>query len=295
MGNNIKDEIIASFKHGTTLTKLIYINLGVFLLVNIALVILQLFQAQTNWLYQLMLPGSPQTMIRQPWSLLTYMFLHQGFIHLLFNILTLYWMGKIFLEYASQHALVGLYVLGGILGGLFYMLGINIFPLFANSGITFHLLGASASVMAVTVATAVFSPDRPIRLMLIGEVKLKWMALAFVVISLLQMSAENAGGQMAHVGGAVAGFIFAKRYMAGKDITEWINKIIHKTVNFFHQFGGQPKMRATYNKRTESDHDYNYRKRQENDKIDKILDKIKSSGYDSLNDDEKKQLFGNKQ
>lgn len=221
------------------------------------------------------------------------MFLHEGFIHLLFNVLTLYWMGKFFLEYATQHSLVGLYIEGGILGGIVYLLGINFFPYFANNGIHYHLLGASASVMAVTVATAVFAPDRPIRLMFIGDVKLKWMAIAFVVMSLLQISAENAGGQMAHIGGAIAGYIFAKQYLAGHDLSDWITSIINKVVNFIHRIGNrEPKMKATYN-RTESDHDYNYRKKQENDKIDKILDKIKSSGYDSLSDDEKKQLFGN--
>lgn len=291
-GNNIKEDIIASFKQGTTLTKLIYINLGIFLIVNLLKVALTLFNVSTDWVNLLMLPANLQEFLHQPWSILTYMFLHLGFIHILFNILTLYWMGRLFLDYASQHALVGLYVIGGILGGVAYMLGINLFPLFANSGINYHLLGASGSVMAVTVATAVFAPEREIRLALVGNVKLKWLAIGFVAISLLQMSAENAGGQMAHIGGALGGFIFAKQFQKGNDITGWITKAINATVNFFHRFGKGPKMKASY-KRTESDHDYNYRKRQENEKIDKILDKIKSSGYDSLNDDEKRELFGN--
>lgn len=293
MAGNIKEELLESFKHGTTLTKLIYINLGVFVVVSIVSVILKLFNIEQGWLGYLMLSSSPQEFIREPWSIITYMFLHKDFIHILFNILTLYWMGKLFLCEATQHSLVGLYILGGILGGIFYMLGINLFPYFANQEHVSSLLGASGSVMAITVATAVFSPEKPVRLVLIGEVKLKWIAIAFVLISFMQMASINAGGQMAHVGGAFAGYIFAKLYMSGKDITAWIDKIINGTVNFFRKFGKQPKMKASY-KRTESDHDYNYRKKQENEEIDKILDKIKSSGYESLNDDEKRQLFGNK-
>lgn len=290
-GNNIKDEIIASFKQGTTLTKLIYINLGVFVLVNLLLVGFKLFNSDTNWVGYLACPAQWEHFLRQPWSLITYMFLHESFIHIFFNILTLYWMGRIFLEYATQHTLVGLYILGGIAGGVTFMLGINLFPLFSQYESLPPLIGASGSVMAITVATAVFSPEKPVRLVLIGEVKLKWIAIAFVLISFMQMA--SMGGQMAHVGGAFAGYIFAKLYMSGKDITAWIDKIINGTVNFFRKFGKQPKMKASY-KRAESDHDYNYRKKQENEEIDKILDKIKSSGYESLNDDEKRQLFGNK-
>lgn len=293
MAGNIKEEIIQSFQTGTTLTKLIYINLGVFVVINLLLVMMRLFNGNILWFNALMLPAQVSEFAKQPWSILTYMFLHEGFIHLLFNILTLYWMGNLFLQYATQHSLVGIYILGGLVGGLAYMLGINFFPLFANSGISaFHLLGASASVMAVTVATAVFAPERPIRMFMFGEVKLKWIAIAFIIISLLQMSAENAGGQMAHIGGAIAGFFFAQQYLKGKDITEWVSKLLNSAVNFFRKFDGKPKMKATY-KRTESDQDYNYRKKQENENIDRILDKIKSSGYESLSDDERKQLFGN--
>ncbi len=294
-GNSIKDEIIASFKQGTTLTKLIYINLGVFVLVNLLLVGFKLFNSDTNWVNYLACPAQLERFLRQPWSLITYMFLHENFIHIFFNILTLYWMGRFFLEYATQHTLVGLYILGGIAGGVTFMLGINLFPLFSQHNFLYTLIGASASTMAITVATAIFAPERPIRLALIGEVRLKWIAIALVLISLLGMGGANAGGQMAHIGGALAGYLFAKQHQKGVDITHWISQIIHKTVNLFNRIGSKPKMKGTSYQRRESDHDYNYRKKQENEEINRILDKIKSSGYDSLNDDEKKRLFGNNQ
>lgn len=291
MSGNIKQEIAESFKNGTTLTKLIYINLGVFLVVNLSLAILGLFEINSSWFDALMLPASVGTLIRTPWSILTYMFLHHSFIHIIFNILMLYWFGNLFLQYCSQHNLVGLYLIGGIAGGATYIAAYNFFPKFETLIHSSHLLGASAAIMAITVATAVLDPDRKVKLFFVSQISLKWLAIATVLISLLQVSAENAGGEISHIGGAVAGFVFAKRFQSGKDITAWINKAINGLVNLFKGMDGKPHMKATRTSTRESDAEYNFRKRQANDEIDRILDKIKSSGYESLNEDEKKRLF----
>ncbi len=293
MRGEIKEELIESFKNGTTLTKLIYINLGVFLVISIAQALLGLFNVNTEWVDSLMLPAQVSTFAHRPWSILTYMFFHKSFIHILFNLLMLYWFGKLFLQYCSQHDLVGLYILGGIAGGATYIIAFNLLPKFAPVVGLSMLLGASASVMAITIATAVFAPNQTMRLVLIGDVKIKWIALVSVLISLMQINAENAGGELAHIGGAIAGYIFAIEYKKGKNITDWINNILHRAANLIHGAGRKPKMKVSHTN-MESDQEYNYRKKQENDEIDKILDKIKSSGYESLSDDEKGKLFGKK-
>lgn len=293
MRGEIKEELIESFKNGTTLTKLIYINLGVFLVISIAQALLGLFNVNTEWVDSLMLPAQVSTFAHRPWSILTYMFFHKSFIHILFNLLMLYWFGKLFLQYCSQHDLVGLYILGGIAGGATYIIAFNLLPKFAPVVGLSMLLGASASVMAITIATAVFAPNQTMRLALIGDVKIKWIALVSVLISLMQINAENAGGELAHIGGAIAGYIFAIEYKKGKNITDWINNILHRAANLIHGAGRKPKMKVSHTN-MESDQEYNYRKKQENDEIDKILDKIKSSGYESLSDDEKGKLFGKK-
>ena len=292
MNGDIKKTIEESFKNGTTLTKLIYINLGIFLAVNLAIAILSLFNINSGWMDYLMLPAHVGIFLHRPWTIITYMFLHEDFVHILFNVLMLYWFGKLFLQYCSQHDLVGVYILGGIAGGATYIVAYNLFPRFENQILFAQLLGASAAVMAITIATAVLAPNQTVRLFFFGDVKIKWIALVSVAVSIIQIKAENAGGELSHIGGAIAGYIFAVRYKKGDNITEWINNIIHRIVNLTKGISDKPKMRVTYTR--ENDQDYNQRKKQENEEIDRILEKIKSSGYESLNDDEKGKLFGKK-
>ena len=284
---SIKEDIHNSFKEGTTLTKLIYINLGVFLVIGLAAGILQLFNISSEWTHFLMLPADPGMLLHTPWTIVTYMFSHTGFIHILFNVLMLYWFGKLFLEFFSQRDLVGLYLIGGISGGIFYILAYHVFPLFAGKIAGSYLLGASASVLGIIVAVAVTAPNHPIRLLFIGEIHLKWLAVAGVVISLLNVSSSNAGGEIAHLGGAFAGYIFAVRYKKGNNITTWINRILDKLTDLFRK---KPKLRVTH-QRPITDQEYNLKKKQENDSIDRILEKIKKGGYESLSKEEKQALF----
>ena len=283
----IKEEIINSFKTGSTLTKLIYINLGLFIIVGLGSAILTLFNVSNVWTTILMLPSKFSILITRPWSILTYMFLHLNFIHLLFNILTFYWFGNLFMQYYSQKELVGLYITSGILGGALYMLAYSFFPYFADK--YGDLTGASAAVMGIIVAVAVTAPDRLIRLMFIGDVKLKWIAIVGIIISLLNVASENAGGNISHIGGALGGYLFVLASRKGKDITAWVNRPINFLANLFNR---SPKMKVTYNNnRPMTDQEYNYNKKQEAENIDKILDKIKKSGYESLSKEEKRQLF----
>jgi hypothetical protein len=220
------------------------------------------------------------------------MFLHAGALHLLFNMLWLYWFGQLFLAFFSARHFRGLYLLGGLCGGLLYMLAYNVFPYFGPYIYGSYLLGASASVLAIVVATAVREPEYRVNFMFIGAVRLKYVALFMVVTDLLFVTSGNGGGHIAHLGGALAGWWFAKSLQKGYDITRWINQV-------FDWFSGgikisrpakKPKMKVNRGGKAD-DYDYNARKKQQSEEIDRILDKLKQSGYASLTTEEKKRLF----
>lgn len=280
--------------------RFIYINVGVFILFALLDVVGTLFNFSSSpalylkmWLE---LPSAPEQYIVQPWSLVTYMFLHGGLTHILWNMLALYWFGKIFLSFFSTRHFVGLYLLGGIVGGLFFMLAYNLFPMFTSSGSNAYLVGASAAVLAIVAASAVRVPDYKINMLLIGEVKLSTLAVATVIISLLLVTSDNAGGSFAHLGGAFAGWAFAYMLNKGWDLTKGINAVIDFFVNLSARkftFKRKPKMKFTSSAGSKhyADYEYNARKKEQNDDIDKILEKVKQSGYSSLSDDEKRRLF----
>ncbi|RZK41455.1 MAG: rhomboid family intramembrane serine protease [Pedobacter sp.] len=204
------------------------------------------------------------------YTVLTYQFFHDGLFHILFNMLWLYWMGQLFLDFLKPRQFHFVYLGGGVLGALIFLLLYNIIPTFANhSGI---LIGASASVMAIVVATGTLLPDYSLRLMFFGDVKLKYLVLAYVVIDVLGAVGKNAGGSMAHLGGALFGFIFIKSLQNGKD---W------STI-----FKRKPKLKVVKN-----DGPKNQNSNINQKEIDVILDKISKSGYDKLSKDEKETLF----
>ena len=289
---SFKDDVVKSFQEGSLLTKLIYVNVGVYVLLALVQVIGKLFGLNITWMsWIFMLPSEWSAFLHHPWTLLTYMFSHTGFVHLICNVLMLYWFGQLFMTFFNQRDLVGVYVLGGLAGGLTYLLSFNLIPYYVQHGPNF-LLGASASVMAIVVSTAVISPDYRVRIPLIGSVKIEWVAVATVLISLLSITSANAGGELAHLGGALAGYLFAKAYKKNKNIVGWINALLDNLTNLLKK---RPSMNVSYENPSsarETDEEYNARKKQKNDEIDRILDKIKQSGYDSLSSDERKKLFG---
>lgn len=285
-------DIKESFRRGNIYIQLIYINVGVFILTTLTEVILQLFNRSLTGVFEWFeLPASLTRFVIQPWSLLTYMFMHEGILHILFNMLWLYWFGALFLSFYSAKHLRGVYILGGICGGLLYMAAYNIFPYFHLMVEYSFMLGASASVLAIVVATAYREPNYPIRLFLFGTVQLKYLALIVVVLDLLFITSNNAGGHIAHLGGALAGLWFASSLSKGTDITAWINKIADAVISLFSFKPRKPKMKIRYGTDRQKDYNYNARKKAQSDEIDRILDKLKKSGYDSLTAEEKKSLF----
>lgn len=296
MGHIITD-LKENFKRGNIYIQLIYINGGVFILTSLLLVFLRLFnRSGANILLYAEMPASLPNFMYQPWSIFTYMFMHADFLHILFNMLWLYWFGQLFLYFFSAKHLRGLYILGGICGAAIYMLSFNLFPFFSDSIEHSYMLGASASVLAIVVATAYREPEYQVRLLLFGSIRLKYIALFMILSDLLFITSENAGGHIAHLGGALAGLWFAASLKKGHDVTAWINKILDWLISLFVgnalKTRKKPKMSVHYNDNMRNkDYDYNAQKKAQNDEVDRILDKLKKSGYESLTTEEKKSLF----
>jgi membrane associated rhomboid family serine protease len=292
--NSIFDEIKNSFKRGGILIQLIYINLAVFLVIKLLFVLLFLGNIQDlNQVIVniLAVPASVQELMFKPWTLFTYMFLHLDFFHILFNLLWLYWFGQIFLRYLTPRQLLTNYLMGGLAGAFLYILVFNLLPVFQGAVPVSQALGASAAVMAIAIAIAAYAPEHTMHLMFIGPVKLKWLAVVFVVTDILQIASSNAGGHIAHLGGALFGYLYVSHLKKGKDITKGFNKAMDGVATVFKP---RKNMHVTYRKASatkEDDWDYNKRKVSEQEEIDAILDKIAKSGYESLSKREKEILF----
>lgn len=285
------DSLKYRFKQKDILIQLITINIVVFLILSIYWIVTKLFMIGGFDLTQYIgTPDSFSELLYRPWTIITYMFVHEGLLHILFNMLMLYWFGQIFLTYFNSKNLGSLYVLGGIAGALLFMFAFNTIPLFREMRPTI-LIGASASVMAIIFAVAFYSPNTKVGLLFLGPVKIIYIAIFLFVIDFISLDKGNSGGHVAHIGGAIMGYIYAKQYLKGKDITRWISRIIDWFANLSKPRPKKAKMKVKVNTDREKDYEYNERKNKQTEEIDRILDKIKKSGYSSLTAEEKKRLF----
>ncbi|HSG67719.1 MAG TPA: rhomboid family intramembrane serine protease, partial [Bacteroidales bacterium] len=238
------------------------------------------------------LPASPELLLIRPWTIITYMFLHISFWHILFNMLWLYWFGKIFAQYLNERQLLTTYILGGIAGGLLYILTFNVLPVFEDTLPLARALGASASVMAIVMAISLFVPNFSINLLFIGRVKIFYLALALFVIDFFMIRHGNAGGHIAHIGGALYGFIYVHYLRRGKDLSRMFPSFrFKKRTRPFKVKKGKADVHTP--QRPSTDDEYNRQRVEKQKKIDSILDKISRSGYDSLSKEEKEILFNN--
>lgn len=289
--------LIAKFRAADIVTKYIYVNVAVFIFFVFIGVFSKLMgDAGTGGIKQWFeLPSSLTLLIRRPWTLFTYMFLHGDVMHILWNMFALYVFGRIFLDFFSVRHFVGTYILGGLFGAIFFVSAYNIFPYFTDAVASSHLVGASAAVLAIVVATAIRSPEYRINLLFIGSVKLSTFALVTVLISVLMLAGENAGGNFAHLGGALAGYLFATLLGKGVDVTNVVNRPVDWVRSLFvtNPFKRKRKPKFTYTAggKRGSDYEHNARKKAAEAEIDAILEKIKKGGYASLSDGEKKRLF----
>ena len=285
----IIDTLRHKFTSGTMLIKLIFINIGVFVLLRLASVIIMLMGGDAQPIMQwLEMPSDPATFITCPWTIITYMFCHYDIMHILFNMLWLYWFGQIFLMTRNARQMFALYIYGGIGGALLYLLAFNIFPYF--QGVNSYMLGASASVIAIVVATAMLHPDFKLNLLLIGQVSLKWIAIITIAIDLLSITSANAGGHIAHIGGGIIGYLFVVMLKRGRDITIPFNRAIDSIVN--HAKGIKSPLKAKASRPASSNKKAsNPSAKSDQENLDEILDKIKKSGYTSLTSEERDRLF----
>lgn len=298
---------LKSIATGSMVTKLIAANVIVFLLIQVVALVNFLmaspFDIEGTVFEYLAVPASLTKLADRFWTPLSYMFLHTGFLHILGNMLWLYFLGKVFLEVFDGRRLFAVYILGGLSGALFYVAAYNLFPAFASSLPVSCCLGASAAVSAVVIAVCVSRPQLQLYFFGILPVALKWLGIIYVVIDLLSIAGNNPGGHISHLGGAAFGAIFALCLKNGTDITRWFCSITDSIVSFFGGFGSnhKPKMKVSYRTKgtnveyteakTVSDEEFNQRKHDETEQIDRILEKISKSGYDNLTKEEKDFLF----
>ncbi len=267
--NNIKRE----FGTANMLNKLIYINVFSFLFLNIFSVILSLFLIDINSIKQhLILPSNTEEVIKKPWSLISYMFIHENFIHLIFNLIWLHFGGKLFLQYLNQKQLLYTYILGGLSGGILFIIAFNYLPALIPFSENAKALGASASVLAIFFAIATHIPNYQVNIPFIGYVKLKHIALIYITLDFLNIPSGNAGGHIAHLGGAIFGFIYIKKFN---------QKSVKNEKSQFY----------TYLKNIFNFQKSNIKKDYKVKEIDLILEKISKSGYNSLTKTEKELLF----
>jgi membrane associated rhomboid family serine protease len=279
-------------KPNSTVARIIIINVVVFVLVNLV----KLFSPQTGALVveYLGVPSEALTFITRPWTLITYFFTHEGFFHILMNMLMLYWFGAVVQEFLNSRKVTALYVLGGLAGGLGYLLTSNLIPFFAaNNGNL--MIGASAGVFAVVAGAATIAPDYRFNLLFLGPVKIKWVALALIVLALFGLRGANTGGEVAHLSGAAIGFLFITQLRKGVDISspfmramDWVQGV----------FRSGSKMKVSYKRQSSAARSKvkrattaDYAGKPNQQVIDTILDKISQSGYDKLTTEEKQILF----
>lgn len=294
------DNIKYTYRTSSMLMRVIFINVAVFVLLIVLILAIQLFHHGSpdvlNWVA---CPGDWHLLLHYPWTLVTYMFSHNHVLHILFNLLWLYWLGRIFMEFFSAKQLMGLYLLGGWGGALLYILAYNLLPGATITGE--RLIGASASIIAIVVAIAVYTPNYKVGLLFLGEVSIKWIVIVLVAFVMLGLSGGSVGDNVAHVGGAIVGALFTLCIRQGHDITRPLNAAIDAVAGLFNgrsfklpQFKRErqrPARPRTRQGRAQHDAAQRSTDTVSEEELDEILKKIKAAGYDALTDAERDKLF----
>lgn len=292
-GPNTAESLKRFFREGSVLANLIIVNVAVWLLVQVFRVIFSFISIQEEALGTSAIirffgvPAYLPTLAGKPWTVITYMFLHVEIWHVLFNMLPLYWFGKIFQEYLGSRKLLIVYLLGGVSGAVVYVMAFNIFPAFLYILPQSYALGASASVMAIVTAIAFKEPDFSVYLFFFGRIRILYLAIALFIFDFFMIPAGNAGGHIAHIGGALFGFLYiqitAKTFRFPSIMKKRRKRSSGRGTGDFEAYDSS--------KRPPSDEEYNLQKRAKEKRMDEILDKISKGGYDSLTRDEKEFLF----
>ncbi|SHF79609.1 Membrane associated serine protease, rhomboid family [Flavobacterium segetis] len=284
---NIIDDLKLQYKVGGIVTMLIFWNAALFILPWLLFGLLSLVGINIDYVQFVSLSSDPANLMWKPWSLLTYAFFHAGIMHIIFNLLVLNFAGRLFMTYFTGKQLLGLYVLSAIFAGVIYIL------IFYILNISAPLVGASASIMAILVATTTYNPMMELRLLIIGNVKLWHVTAVIILIDLMQIRSDNMGGHISHLAGALFGFIFIKLLQNGTDCSKIVSTVLNFFTNLFRKKESTPfrKVHKNYSKPVEKSISKIVTKDKSQQQIDEILDKISQSGYDSLTKEEKEFLF----
>ncbi len=307
MVRSIIQDVKQEFNQGNMVTRIIIVNLAIFVFINVIKILLFLsnggitpesyftfrnfFCISSDWKHNL----------THPWVIITSMFLHEGFWHILWNMLFLYWFGRIVGDFIGNQRILPLYLLGGITGGVIYFFSANLLP-FGGGGIG-YALGASAAVMAIVVASGVISPDYIMRLLFLGDVKLKYIVAVLVFLDLIGVAGNyNTGGHFAHLGGAFFGWLFVFQLRNGNDWSVPVNKFFNQISSYFQNLFSRksnhpkviyknPKLKKKWHQRYSGHSTSDKENTSHQERLDAILEKIKQSGYESLTEEEKAFLF----
>ena len=280
---NTLDNLKYRFKNAGIVEQLIYVNLAVFLLVFITNTFGFLFQSNNNLLVEwFSLPANFDEFLYKPWTIITYGFLHTSFLHILLNLVALFYIGHLFKQYFTSKQLLNFYLLGTLFGGIIFIASYNFFPALQRVADNSVLLGASAGISAIFIGIATYIPNYQLKFPLIGFVKLWTLACIWIAIDIIQIPAGNAGGHLAHIGGAIFGFLYVVR-ASNKEL-----EILKPLKKFFEK---KEKPLKTVYKSGKKPTKNNYKKSENQAEIDNILDKISKSGYDTLTKSEKDFLF----
>ncbi len=307
MVTSIWDDIKRAFSRGDNLTRLIIVNIGFFLFIHIVGFLMVPFTGIGNhaafnaFLEWFMAPSDPVELLKRPWTIITYMFLHEGIWHLVFNMLFLYWFGRIVQDLLGDHRILPIYLLGGLAGFVAFFISANFLPGNISYYIGSHMLGASAGVMAIVMAAATLAPTYIMHLLLIGPVQIRYIALFLIVIDMIAIrEGSNTGGHFAHLGGVAMGWYFIHALRNGTDLSRPVNNLLERIATFFRElFAGRrrshirvrhankkPSSASAKKQNGLSPDDPAYQR-----KLDRILDKIRDRGYESLTREEKEFLF----
>ncbi|TDE27935.1 rhomboid family intramembrane serine protease [Flavobacterium ranwuense] len=284
---NIIDDLKLQYKMGGIVTKLIFWNAALFVLPWLFFALLSLLGVNIDYIHYVSLSSNPAHLLWKPWSLLSYAFFHSGIMHIIFNMIVLNFSGNLFMTYFTSKQLLGLYVLGSVFAGISYIL------VFYVLNISAPIVGASAAIMAILVATTTYYPLMDLRLLIIGNVKLWHITAVIIIIDLMQLRSENMGGHISHLSGAFFGFIFIKLLQNGTDLSTVVSRFLDFFANLFKKNTATPfkKVHKNYSKPLEKSVSKIVAKDKSQQQIDEILDKISQSGYDSLTKEEKEFLF----
>nr|MBS0038292.1 rhomboid family intramembrane serine protease [Saprospiraceae bacterium] len=298
MFKSISSDIKREFRYGNMVTRLILINIGVFVAINIVKLILNGLNAGETSpiflkiLYGLSISDDWWHNLTHPWVIFTSMFLHEGFWHILWNMLFLYWFGRIIGDFIGDNKIFPLYLMGGLAGSLGFFAAANLLPMFTAS--SYFAMGASGAVMAIVMAAGVLAPDYQMRLLLIGLVKLKYIVAAIIFIDIISIANNiNTGGHFAHLGGVAFGWYFIYSLRQGVDLSKPVNGAIDSFLDWLSSENKpkRAKLRTVRGGKKSESQNPPIRSASLQEKVDEILDKIRESGYESLTEEEKETLF----